>query len=578
MHVVRVLPDLTGLDKTFLYAVSDEFEGRVETGTMVRVELHGRRIGGWVLERRESDPEFDAVSDSIALKPLKKVTGHGPAPELIQLAEWAQVRWAAGRVRPFLVAASPTRAVPSLPTTQRSGNAPGPSSPATADLLQRGGGTLRLPPRVDVLPSILSAVAVGPTLVVAPTAGEAALLGARLRRAGVSVADVPDEWARAAGGVDVVIGARTAAWAPCADLAAIIVVDEHDERLQTERSPTWHARDVALERGRRAGVPVVLLSPSPTLTAMESTGGADAVIHPPARRERAGWPRVIPIDRRGEPPWQRSLLTSPLIEQLRDHSATVVCVSNITGRARVLACRNCQSLVRCERCTAAVGLDDDGMLRCRRCGTTRPPVCQVCGGTGFANLRPGVTRLREELEAAAGRPVVSVTGADDEQVVDAGVYVGTEAVLHRLGRRADVVVFLEFDSELLAPRYRAAEQAMALLILAGRLAPTVMIQTFIPDHEVVQAALSGNPAMLISAEEERRRTFGFPPYAAIGLLSGSGSAALAAELPSTVDVAPVDESTTLVRAADWMELGRALNAAPRPSGGRPRIVIDPPRL
>ncbi|MEO1058254.1 MAG: hypothetical protein AAFY28_15190 [Actinomycetota bacterium] len=578
MHVVRVLPDLTGLDKTFLYTVPDDVEGRVDTGTMVRVELHGRRIGGWVLERLESD----TVSDSIALKPLKKVTGHGPTPALIELAEWATIRWAAGRVRPFLVAASPARAVPRLPTRQRSGNAPGPSSPATADLLRRGGGTLRLPPRVDVLPSILSAIALGPTLVIAPTGAEATLLGLRLRRAGVTVADVPADWARAAGGVDVVIGARTAAWAPCADLAAIVVVDEHDERLQTERSPTWHARDVAVERGRRAGVPVVMLSPAPTLTAMASSGGPDAVVHPPARRERAGWPRVIPVDRRGEPPWQRSLLTSPLIERLRDHSATVVCVSNITGRARVLACRNCQSLVRCERCTAAVGLDDDGMLRCRRCGTTRPPVCQVCGGTGFANLRPGVTRLREELEAAAGRPVVSVTGADDEEVVDAGVYVGTEAVLHRLGRRADVradvVVFLEFDSELLAPRYRAAEQAMALLILAGRLAPTVMIQTFIPDHEVVQAAVRGNPAMLVAAEEERRRMFRFPPYAAIGLLSGSGSAELAAGLPPTIDVAPVDESTTLVRGTDWMELGRALNAAPRPSGARPRIVIDPPRL
>ncbi len=574
MHVVRVLPDLTGLDKTFLYTVPDEFTERVDAGTMVRVELHGRRVGGWVLGPQPAD----TVADSIALKPLKKVTGHGPTRQLIELAEWATIRWAAGRVRPFLVAASPTRAVPRLPTPQRSGNAPGPASPATAELLRHGGGTLRLPPRVDVLPSILSAVAVGPTLVVAPTAGDAALLGVRLRRAGVTVAEVPDDWARAAGGVDVVIGARTAVWAPCADLAAIVVVDEHDERLQSERSPTWHARDVALERGRRAGVPVVLLSPAPTLTAIAASGGVEAVVHPPARRERAGWPRVVAIDRRGEPPWQRSLLTSALIEQLRDHESTVVCVSNITGRARVLACRNCQSLVRCERCAAAVGLDDDGTLRCRRCGTTRPPVCQVCAGTGFANLRPGVTRLREELEAAAGRPVVSVTGADDEQLAEAGVYVGTEAVLHRLGRRADVVVFLEFDSELLAPRYRAAEQAMALLILAGRLAPKVMIQTFIPDHEVVQAAVRGDPAMLIAAEDERRRVFGFPPCAAIGLLSGSGSSELAAALPPTIDVAPVDESTTLVRAADWMELGATLNAAPRPPGARVRIAIDPPRL
>ena len=121
----------------------------------------------------------------------------------------------------------------------------------------------------------------------------------------------------------------------------------------------------------------------------------------PPRRERAGWPGIIVVDRTDEDPWKRSLVTSPLIERLRDPAARVVCVSNITGRARVLACRNCRALQRCEPCDAAVGLGDDGRLHCRRCGDERPPVCQVCGRSAFANLRPGVTRLREELEAAA---------------------------------------------------------------------------------------------------------------------------------------------------------------------------------
>ena len=98
----------------------------------------------------------------------------------------------------------------------------------------------------------------------------------------------------------------------------------------------------------------------------------------------------------------------------------------------------------------------------------RPPVCLVCGAGRFANLRPGVTRLREELEAAANRPAVLVTGRDDERPAPAGVYVGTEAVLHRVDR-ADTVAFLDFDREVLAPRYRAAEQAFALLVRAARL-------------------------------------------------------------------------------------------------------------
>ena len=571
MHVARVLPDLTGLDKTFNYLVPDEFADRIAVGTLVRIDLHGRRVGGWVLERHgEPGPR--------PLKPIAKLTGVGPDQAMIDLAEWATTRWAAVRIRPFLVAASPPRAVTNLADSQRTGSAPGPASPATTALLARGGGVLRLPPRTDVVPSLLSAAATGPTLVVTPVAAEASLIAVRLRRAGLTVAEAPGEWARAAGGVDVVIGPRTAAWAPCPDLAAVVVLDEHDERLQAERSPTWHARDVLIERGRRAGVPVVLVSPTPTLAAIEATGGPGVVVHPPSRRERSGWPRIDTVDRRGEAPWQRSLLTSALIERLRDHSSTVVCVSNITGRARLLACRNCRAVLRCERCAAAVGLDDDGRLRCRRCGTTRPPVCQECAGTGFANLRPGVTRLREELEAAAGRAAIAVTGADAGPIADAGVYVGTEAVLHRLGRSVDVVAFLEFDSELLAPRYRAAEQALALLVLAGRLAPTVLVQTFIPDHEVLQAVRSGDPGRLVADEQARRRLLRFPPYAAVGLLSGSGSAELAAALPAEVDVAALDDATILVRADDWMQLGAALNAAPRPTGARARVAIDPPRL
>ena len=113
----------------------------------------------------------------------------------------------------------------------------------------------------------MSAVALGPTLVVVPGADHAMLLGAALRRSGLSVAVLPHDWAVAAGGVDVVIGSRTAAWAPCPGLAAAVVIDEHDEALQDEGSPTWHARDVVIERARRVGAPVLLVSPCPTLTA-----------------------------------------------------------------------------------------------------------------------------------------------------------------------------------------------------------------------------------------------------------------------------------------------------------------------
>ena len=321
---------------------------------------------------------------------------------------------------------------------------------------------------------------------------------------------------------------------------------------------------------------MVAVSPAPTLIAIETLGAA-GVVHPPRERERAGWPTVTVVDRRDEEPWKRSLVTSALIEALRDESRTVVCVSNITGRARVLACRACRSLVRCERCEAAVGLDDDGRLVCRRCGAERPAVCQVCGASRFANLRPGVTRLREELEAAAGREVVAVTGTGAEVPPPAGVYVGTEAVLHRV-RSADVVSFLEFDSEMLAPRFRSAEQALALVIRAGRLAPEVMIQTFTPDHDVIRSARAGDPDVLVGGERERRRLLGLPPFGALAAVSGTGAAEVIGQLDPELVRIGGDTERYLVRADDWMTLGRALNATERPSGSRVRIEVDPPRI
>ncbi len=573
MTVARVLPNVTGLDKQFDYLVPTRFTDSVEVGSMVRVELHGRRIGGWVVAL---DPP-DALEPD-GLKEIAKVTGHGPSAALVELSEWAAVRWAARR-RHFMITGSPERAVPRVPASRRTGAVVEPRSPASSAILESGGGVLRLPPTSDPMPAVLSAAAMGPTLAVVPSVDQAMLLGARLRRSGLAVAVMPHDWPAAAGGVDVVVGARAAAWAPCPGLRCVVVVDEHDEALQEEGSPTWHARDVLIERARRADAAVLLVSPAPTLTALEW----GPLTKPPIERERAGWPIVDVIDRSDDEPWKRSLVTSELIRHLRDPERTVVCISNTTGRARLLACRQCREIARCERCDAAVILDDAGDLVCLRCDTVRPPVCLACGAGRFANLRPGVTRLREELEAAANRPAVLVTGAGDERPEPAGVYVGTEAALHRVDR-ADTVAFLDFDREILAPRYRAAEQAMALLVRAARLVGPrarggrILVQTFQPHHEVVQAALHADPGRLVESERERRRMLGLPPYGAYAEISGAGSDEFVASIPPADGVVIVGgDGEYVARADDWLVLGRTIGAGVRPSGARLRIAVDPAR-
>ena len=565
--VARVVPNVTGLDKQFDYLVPTAMHPSIAVGSLVRVPLHGRRVGGWVVALGAADPVVPVEK----LLPIAKWSSVGPTAELIDLGHWAGERWGAPRLRPFLVAASPPTMVARVPAPRR-------TVPLLGEVAVES-GVRWIAPLTDPLPMLVEMVqAGGPALGLHPPPRAAAAVASRLRKAGLTVALLPDDWAAAAAGVDVVVGSRAAVWAPCPELRTVVVLDEHDEGLQEERTPTWHARDVAIERARRAGAACVLVSPCPTATAVH-WAGAD-VTYASASDRVNGWPFVDVVDRSEEEPWKRSLLSSALIAQLRDHSRRVVCVINTTGRARLMACRSCKALQRCSTCDAAVSQADDGSFVCGRCGTSRPPVCQACGSSAMANVKPGVTRLREELEAAANRPVVQVTGETDADVPLADVYVGTEAVLHRV-RGIDVVAFLDFDAELLAPRYRAAEHALALLVRAGRLVGPragggkVMVQTHVPHHELLQAAVFADPARIIDGELARRRLFQLPPYGALAAIEGAGAVEFAAA--TGLEAAPTAKGV-LLRAATCDELAVGLGAAPRPKGSRLRIEVDPPRV
>jgi primosomal protein N' (replication factor Y) (superfamily II helicase) len=587
--VARVLPDVSGLDKFFDYLVPDDLRDQVRVGSIVRVPLVGRRIGAWVVGLTDVDGDGGAAVPLERLKSITRVTGFGLYESELRLAEWAARRWV-GPLRAVLRSASPERAVRSIPSSLRhTRNTNAPSSDG-----ERRPIVERLPPSADQLAPLLDAVHRGPTLAVTPSIHTAAVLAARVRAAGFSVALVPRDWAAAAGGADLVIGARAAVWAPCPAPSFVVVLDEHDDGLQEERSPTWHAREVAMERARRAGAHCVLVSPSPSMAALVAGGIDDRCdrsavpTRVPSRvDERAGWPVLDIVDRSDDEPWKASLLSSRLIAALREHSRRVVCVYNVTGRARRLACRSCRSIAVCERCTAAVSERHAGELSCDRCGMVRPIVCQECGSGAFAVLRQGVSRLRDELEAAAGRSVVEVTGAldPDDQLADAGVYVGTEAVLHRVAH-ADIVAFIDFDAELLAPRYRAAEQAIGLLVRAARLlgprndGGRLLVQTREPRHPVLDAVLHADPARLVPGELQRRRELGFPPYAALATVTGSGVEDFAISLRQDRSVrvlGPVD-GTLMVRADTWDELATALRRAERPPRSRLRVVVDPPRV
>lgn len=599
--VVRVLPDVPAIDREFDYSVDDELVDRVRPGTIVRIPLHGRRVRGWVLDT-DVDPE-----PGVALSPVAKVTGLGPDLDVIDLCRWTAWRWA-GRLATTLRLASPDRAVATVPRTPPRRAAELPDGILGADLLEQPGAhVVEVAPTTDPTALAVAAASTGQAIVVTPSVAMADELVRHLRSAGQPVARWPRDWAQAAAGATVV-GGRAAVFAPAPELSAVVVLDEHDEALQSESSPTWHAREVAVERARRAGVPCLLVSPCPSLEALSlQDGSSEALWAPPgplaparpvmeelpvprvrldSAARRSGWAPVTVVDRRGEDSGRTGLYSTRLVDMLRSTArdgGRVVCVLNRTGRARLLACRSCGTVSECEVCGAAVHQDDTRRLVCGQCGTVRPGVCLECGSTALASLRQGVTRAREELEALAREPVGSVTASDSSDG-SARIVVGTEAVLHRSGP-AQLVAFLDLDQELLAPRYRAAEEAVGLLVLANRLlggrsrGGRLLLQTRNPEHEVVTAALRADPRRVSEVEAARRRLLRFPPAATMAVVGGEAAPAFVERLgtPLGVQVQGDDDGRWVLRSEDRATLLDLLGSVARPPG-RLRLWVDPARL
>jgi primosomal protein N' (replication factor Y) len=544
----------------------------------VRVPLHGRNVAGWVIEIGE--PSAGLAVNKI--RSVIKVLGLGTTTEIIELAHWATLRWS-GRIRSFVSASAPSTLIAKVPSPRYLSRGVNYSSPVADQIIQQSGGLVLTSPLANPT-SIVSALANnGPVIVVIPTQHRAKLLATSLKVNGFSVASWPQDWASAMGGVDIVVGTRSVVWAPVAKFSTIVVIDEHDDLLQEERSPTWHARDVAIERCNRVRANCCLITPFPSQVARKWAGNRLFEIRP-ADSQRS-WPKIEILDRNKDEGWSTSLISSELINELRDSSRRVVCVHNTKGRARLIACAKCRTILRCENCDAAVNQRDEETLECPRCNTARPVVCQACGSSSCALLKPGVSRLREELQAAANRTVAEVTSVTTEVNQRVNVFVGTEAVLHRV-QTADTVVFLDIDAELLAPRYRTSELVGTLIVHAARLVgsskktPRILLQTHTPENPLLVGLSTGNLDAYNESEKARRELLKFPPFGSLAEVSGVGTKTFLESMSGSTLVQTMIKDSThgLIRAENWQMLSDALSNAKRTAKSRISIHVDPPRI
>jgi primosomal protein N' (replication factor Y) len=381
-------------------------------------------------------------------------------------------------------------------------------------------------------------------------------------------------------------------FSPVPDLAGVVVLDDADAALAEERVPAWHARELAAERARRAGATLSLVTPAPTTEAVELAG--DAIASAPARLAARGWPRLRVVDMRDEPPGAGLLSTAlgPALHTALDADGRALCILNRRGRAHLIVCRSCGAMARCARCDARV-VEGDGVHRCERCDAVEPARCRSCGAGVFRKLRPGVTSVRDAVAGLVARRRVIAVDAASAPLPAFDVAVGTEALLHRAcadpSRPVRLVAFLDFDQELLAPRFRAAEQAVWLVVRAARLlgpadgGGELVVQTRVPDDEVLAAAARGDPTSVVASERARRRTLALPPFGGVAEVRGDPVAVSAAcdLVRSRVTVVGPTGGRALLRAPTVTELCDALaevDLAPARAHGRLRIDVDPLRI
>ncbi len=361
----------------------------------------------------------------------------------------------------------------------------------------------------------------------------------------------------AEGQAPVVVGARSALFLPFPDLGLIVVDEEHETAFKQEDGVNYHARDMAVVRARLGDAPAVLVSATPSLETLANVeAGRYARVTLEARHGGASLPAVEAIDLREFPPERGRFLSPRLIAAVEETFARgeqAMLFLNRRGYAPLTLCRTCGHRMQCPNCTAwLVEHRARRALTCHHCGHGEPipPTCPACDAPGsLVPIGPGVERITEEAEAvfpAARRLVMAsdtLTGPNaaaeaahriEQRAVD--LIIGTQIVAKGWHfPHLTLVGVVDADLGLAGGDLRAAERTVQLLHqVAGRAgraeAPgRVLLQTFSPEHPVMEALIDGDLAGFMATEAEIRRPGGWPPYGRLAALIISADTAQAAD-------------------------------------------------
>ena len=338
----------------------------------------------------------------------------------------------------------------------------------------------------------------------------------------------------------IVVGARSALFAPVRDLGLIVIDEEHESSYKQASAPRYQARDVAARMSALTGAVLVLGSATPCLESLRRcSDGEWTRVALPQRATGATLPDVQVVDMTAEfADGHRSMFSRPLVKELQEIAACrekAVVLLNRRGFASFLLCRQCGFVPECDSCSTSLTYHEVGQrLTCHHCGRSRsvPATCPRCGspylrqfGAGtqrveseFAQLFPDLAVIRMDADTTRGKGGHERTLAAFE-ALESGVLLGTQMIAKGLDYPdVTLVGVVNADTTLHLPDFRAGERTYQLLEqVAGRAgrgerAGRVVIQTYWPRHPAILAVACHDPTLFYAQEVKDRAELGYPPF------------------------------------------------------------------
>lgn len=342
------------------------------------------------------------------------------------------------------------------------------------------------------------------------------------------------------GEIDLVLGTRSAVFAPLPAIGLIIIDEEQESSYKNEETPKYHAREVARQRAKMEGALLLLGTATPAIeTFYQAVSGRTGMLVLQNRPGRAQLPEIIINDRRGESIKASRLSTSPLLqeklaEKINNGEQSIILI-NRRGYSPVTICRQCGTIFSCPSCSVALNYHQDRKKEvCHYCGFEKEisHYCPECGSKYVQQFGYGTQKVEEEIKSLFPQAAIARLDLDVSQkrgqrqdVLDRmknkniDILIGTQMVAKGFDfPDVSLVGIIDIDNMLSIPDYRAAERCFQLIVqAAGRagraqLPGEVVIQSFNGDHEVIQYAAQQDYFNFYKYEISNRKVLEYPPF------------------------------------------------------------------